>query len=228
MCSRFASARNPHAARQSRHNAARRQDPWESANRNVSLRVRRRPARWPCDASSSCRVPCAGHQAKRVAAAHTAGAHRRETPQSSPAVPRRIHPFGDRRVPARRSICCTFCCTSTLDVTSEALSNLSKRASELVVYLVAGAGFEPATFGSEPTASHPVWSAPGGVDPGREPFPHSVRGRSSPFRLLQCVRVVFALAPSAQSPTPARVPGGQCRVGCALARCGVDPPMPDL
>ena len=30
---------------------------------------------------------------------------------------------------------------------SEALPGLSERASELVLYLVAGAGFEPATFG---------------------------------------------------------------------------------
>ena len=31
--------------------------------------------------------------------------------------------------------------------TSEALSGFPERASELVLFLVAGAGFEPATFG---------------------------------------------------------------------------------
>ncbi len=39
------------------------------------------------------------------------------------------------------------CCIGDSRTTSETLSDFSERASELVLYLVAGAGFEPATFG---------------------------------------------------------------------------------
>jgi hypothetical protein len=53
----------------------------------------------------------------------------------------------DHRVSSRRSKVLYRCCTSTLDATSEAPPDFSERASDLVLYLVAGAGFEPATFG---------------------------------------------------------------------------------
>jgi hypothetical protein len=45
------------------------------------------------------------------------------------------------------SIVFAFCSRSALRTTLEALPDFPARASELVLYLVAGAGFEPATFG---------------------------------------------------------------------------------
>ena len=53
----------------------------------------------------------------------------------------------DLRVPSRRSIMFAFCSRRTLPTTSEALPDFPERASDMVLYLVAGAGFEPATFG---------------------------------------------------------------------------------